>query len=277
VTVSVSIVIPIYNSAPPLAKTLAALQHQTYPGHLTEVVIADDGSDDRPEAVVRRWTAELNAVVVAQQRCGFRLASARNLAIEAAEGDVIVSLDADMVPSPGLVAAHVAAVEPEVSMVSIGPRSYVDASHVSAEDLERDPAAISQARRIASASNWFLADDRRAAELSRLATHPAPYNCMHGCNCAYWRGRAREAGLHDEEFNGTWGYEDTEFAFRLWQKGGRFVFTPSAIAWHQENTLISFDERQHGDAVNFELACEKIPGFRDFKDRLRRRDRRPWW
>lgn len=275
--ITVSVVIPTYNAAHLLARTLAALQHQTHPHQLTQVIVADDGSDEDPGATVRRWAGELSATVVAQPRRGFRLASARNLAIRAAEGDVIVSLDVDMIPSPRLVAAHVGAVKPKHDLVSIGPRTYIDASHLSPGELARDPMTAQGAARVASASNWFLPQDRRVAELSRLATHPAPYNCIHGCNCAYWRESALRAGLYDEDFNGAWGYEDTEFAFRLFQNGGRFVFTASAVAWHQENSVVAFNERLRGDAVNFELACAKIPGFREFKDRLRRRQRRPWW
>ena len=45
----VSIIIPVYNRKEKLAKTIAALTHQTYPHELIEIIIADDGSSDNPD------------------------------------------------------------------------------------------------------------------------------------------------------------------------------------------------------------------------------------
>src|SRR5215510_14496873 len=41
---SVSVVIPAYNCQPSLDQTLASLAGQTYPQHLLEVIVVDDGS-----------------------------------------------------------------------------------------------------------------------------------------------------------------------------------------------------------------------------------------
>ena len=50
--IRVSIVIPLYNRREMLGRTLAMISHQTYPLDLIEVVIADDGSNDDPLAMV---------------------------------------------------------------------------------------------------------------------------------------------------------------------------------------------------------------------------------
>ena len=49
----VSIVIPVYNRKEILGKTLAGILHQTYPLDLIEVIIADDGSSDNPDELVK--------------------------------------------------------------------------------------------------------------------------------------------------------------------------------------------------------------------------------
>lgn len=75
--------------------TLAALEIQTYPRELFEVVIVDDGSRlplTEPEH------SPLDVRVVHQEDLGFGLARARNTGVRAASNDIIVFLDCDMVP-----------------------------------------------------------------------------------------------------------------------------------------------------------------------------------
>ena len=70
--VRVAVVIPFYEQHDKLALTLAALEQQTYPHDLIEVVVADDGSAQAP-----RPNSTLNVSVVSQGRNGFRAAAAR--------------------------------------------------------------------------------------------------------------------------------------------------------------------------------------------------------
>ena len=50
--IPISIVLPVYNRIDVLRRTMAMLTHQTYPLELMEVIIADDGSSDRPEQLI---------------------------------------------------------------------------------------------------------------------------------------------------------------------------------------------------------------------------------
>ena len=54
-TLGVSIILPVYNRKAMLAKTLAAITHQTYPAHLIEVIVADDGSSDGVDEVIEKY------------------------------------------------------------------------------------------------------------------------------------------------------------------------------------------------------------------------------
>ena len=51
-THGVSIVVPVYNRKTILSKTLAGIINQTYPAHLIEAIIADDGSSDGVEEII---------------------------------------------------------------------------------------------------------------------------------------------------------------------------------------------------------------------------------
>lgn len=92
-----SIIIPLYNKAQYVCRTIESVLAQTYTDY--ECIIMDDGSTDDSRATVEGWLAENNP------RCGrrFRLlgqpnqgvAVARNNAVRAASGEYVCFLDAD--------------------------------------------------------------------------------------------------------------------------------------------------------------------------------------
>ena len=93
-TKPVSIVIPVYNRKEKLAKTIAALTHSTYPAELMQVVIADDGSSDRPEQLLPLFESFFDISYIRQEDEGYRLSEVRNLGIREAKHDCIIVLTA---------------------------------------------------------------------------------------------------------------------------------------------------------------------------------------
>lgn len=88
----VSILIPAYNAAPFLSRSVASALSQTYEN--IEVVIVDDGSTDDTGAIADALAAQDSRVrVVHQENRG--LAEARRSGIKAATADFLVHLDAD--------------------------------------------------------------------------------------------------------------------------------------------------------------------------------------
>ncbi len=87
----VSVVIPVYNSAKLLNTALRSVFEQTYSDF--EVVVVDDGSDDREEleAVLATWGDAVHCV----RQANGGPAKARNTAIAHATGELIAFLDAD--------------------------------------------------------------------------------------------------------------------------------------------------------------------------------------
>lgn len=88
----VSVIIPAHNAEKYVRETLHSVLHQTYE-HL-EVLVVDDGSQDRTAEIVREVAAEDERVQFLQQQ-NSGVAAARNLAIEHARGSLIAPLDAD--------------------------------------------------------------------------------------------------------------------------------------------------------------------------------------
>ena len=85
-----SVVVPTYNRAAFLPKTLQSLLAQTYAGF--EVVVVDDGSTDDTEAVVRPFLGE--RVCYHKKQNGER-AAARNYGTRLARGRYVTFLDSD--------------------------------------------------------------------------------------------------------------------------------------------------------------------------------------
>lgn len=91
---TVSVVIPAYNAAATIGRTLGALAAQHVPGGF-EIIVVDDGSSDGTRDVVVQ--AELDVRLLCRERGG--AAQARNAGAAAAQGDVIAFTDADCFPT----------------------------------------------------------------------------------------------------------------------------------------------------------------------------------
>ncbi len=93
----VSVILPVYNEEPVIARTLASLAASDYP-HL-EVIAVDDGSTDNTLAILHEIAAGWPALrVLTQANAGKSVAS--NHAIMAAAGEIVVTLDGDTLFEP---------------------------------------------------------------------------------------------------------------------------------------------------------------------------------
>lgn len=112
-----SVVIPAYNAAAFIEKTLESVRAQTLPDY--EIVVVDDGSKDDTKGVVDRWLLRhaLPGRCIRQENK--RIAAARNTAMRAAAGRYIALLDHDDVWCPGKLASVAAAFQehPEAVLV----------------------------------------------------------------------------------------------------------------------------------------------------------------
>jgi glycosyltransferase involved in cell wall biosynthesis len=100
-TPTTSVVIPVKDDAPLLARCLEALARQTVP--VDEVIVVDNASSDDSAAVARAAGARVLF-------CGDPgIAAAASTGYDAARGDLILRLDADCVPDPHWVAEVTAA------------------------------------------------------------------------------------------------------------------------------------------------------------------------
>ncbi|WP_345155327.1 glycosyltransferase, partial [Nonomuraea rubra] len=88
-----SVVVPAHGGQDKLDLTLAALAAQTYPAHLMEVLVVDDGS--RPPIRLPEIRPVNTRLVRVED--GWGISNAVNTGAKAADGEIIQRLDSDMV------------------------------------------------------------------------------------------------------------------------------------------------------------------------------------
>ncbi len=102
---AVSVIVPAYNEAKVINRTIESLLAQDYAGDL-EVVVVDDGSPDDTAGVARARFGQEARVSIYRKPNGGK-ASALNYGIERARGDIVVGLDADTIFPPETIRALV--------------------------------------------------------------------------------------------------------------------------------------------------------------------------
>jgi glycosyltransferase involved in cell wall biosynthesis len=270
---TVSIVVPTYNGAERIQRLLASIEKFAV-AELKEIVLCDDGSDDRVRLTSGKLPDKLPITKVRQDRAGARRASARNLGLAAATGDIVLFLDDDCL---------------------IGRRTI--RSHVWAHSRTRGAVAIGyRARLTRDAGSARITLDHRRKLLGAcgrgILSHPAPWSFAYTCNLSI-SGRARRLRF-DDSFSG-WGYEDLEYGYRLFKAGIPFRGASGSTVWHVEDRPhdpfraadggqdADFSEAalnavrlllKHGrDPQVQELILDDLEGLAIVSDRCLRRDR----
>jgi peptidoglycan/xylan/chitin deacetylase (PgdA/CDA1 family)/glycosyltransferase involved in cell wall biosynthesis len=210
-----SVLIPTYNRCDLLSRTLSALFVQEFPANEFEVIVVVDGSNDGTLAMLQSL----------RPRCGFQffyqsnrgLPAARNAALKAAKGELILILDDDIVCESSLLRKHFEQ-HLTANLVVFGP-----------VPLHPDSPPGLVAEQWAMWNKQFL--DRLEREngcgppttLWLAASAPA-------VNRSIARTVLETYGFCDEKMKDC--HEDWELGIRLWKAGVRFHFQPDAIAYH---------------------------------------------
>ena len=125
----VSVIIPVYNSAAFLQKSLENLLQQTYPN--LEIIVVDDESTDNSYAIAKQFEPK-GLQVLQQKNAG--AAVARNTGLSASTGNYIQFLDADDYLSPDKIEKQVAALDGRYDKVALC--NYI--SFVSDDELDKE-------------------------------------------------------------------------------------------------------------------------------------------
>lgn len=142
----VSVIIPVYNDAERLEKCLAALENQTCPQDLYEVIVVDNASDESITRVVDKYQ-QTSATYEPEQGSY----AARNKGITIAKGEIIAFTDSDCIPAPDWIENGVMALKNNPDCGIIGGRIklfFRDPNRLTAVELYEDLTAFPQKRHI---------------------------------------------------------------------------------------------------------------------------------
>src|SRR6185503_3382392 len=114
-TPAVTVVIPVYNSARYISQALDSVKAQTFTDY--EVIVVNDGSDDREELERIINAHPLPVIYISQENKG--VSAARNAAIRRARGEFYAQLDADDQWTPDYLAVQLGILKqnPDVTLV----------------------------------------------------------------------------------------------------------------------------------------------------------------
>ena len=113
----ISVIVPVYNVEDYLDQCLESIVSQTYP-HL-EILVVDDGSTDGSGTLCDQWAERDQRIRVIHQKNG-GLSAARNTALDAMSGELVLMVDSDDVLHPDGVSILLQAIQAHHADVAIG-------------------------------------------------------------------------------------------------------------------------------------------------------------
>jgi glycosyltransferase involved in cell wall biosynthesis len=260
-SLGVSICIPAHSPLN-LRRVLDALALQTYPSALMEVVIADDGSDP-PITVTDDYPFPVS-VVRLQRTLAFGAGRGRNAAARRACGDLLVFLDADVVPERQVIASYARWFVDRPDVMAMGLCRFADMENLTDEEFCRLVATGGLGAHFDGMEidhqEWRETTLHRTDDL-RIEAIDA-FRIVIGATFAitaaqYWAvGGFRELGIR--------GIEDTEFGYRVHANGAVLVLDRDAVHWHQGRRNMNLERKEQIRRIRKPYVERLLPvrGFR---------------
>jgi glycosyltransferase involved in cell wall biosynthesis len=163
--VRVTVLITTYNYARYLPRSIDSALHQEYAGPPVEILVIDDGSSDDTAAVVQQYGERIR--YIAKPNGG--QASAINLGVQEANGDILCLLDGDDYFYPGKVqaVAEVFARRPGVGLV-----------YDEFDIVDRDGRSLDKQRPEPTWSGYRIPLSRVPGQLRSLIVLGHPWTCI---------------------------------------------------------------------------------------------------
>ncbi len=197
-----SVIIPCRNAARTVADAVASALAQTEPP--AEVLVVDDASEDESAEIARRAGARVLSSPVRRNAGG-----ARNAGIDAASGELLAFLDADVVAPRDWLERSRAAFEADPGIVGVGGRV-----------VNGRPGRYGDLDYFLNHSEWIAKG--RPSEKRNIPTMAIVYR------------RGAVAGTRFPESNRG---EDTAFALSVLSRGGKLWYDPGIAVTHRHERL----------------------------------------
>ncbi len=220
-TERIAVIIVNWNGLDYLQTCLSALLVQTEIAF--ETLVIDNGSTDGSVQWLQSTYPQVQLIRNSENR-GF--AEANNQGIRATQGEYVVLLNNDALPSPGWVVSLVAAADsnPCVGMVASQIRLAHAPDRLDSAGIEVDVLGIAWNR------HW-------GAPVAAEPSTPLEVFGPSAAAALYRREMLEEIGLFDERYFAY--YEDVELAWRARRAGWRCLYVPAACVLHIHSATAS--------------------------------------
>ena len=208
-----SIIVPVYNRPNEIDELLESLTKQEYAAAF-EVLIVEDGSTQKSDAIVEKYKDSLNIQYFFKENTG--AGASRNFGMQQATGNYLIILDSDVIVPKQYLKEVESALETAYTDAYGGP----DAAHESFTALQK---AINY-----SMTAFLTTGGIRGKKKSVGTFQPRSFNL----------------GLSRAAFEKTTGFaklkvgEDIDLTFRLWEHGFKTQLIASAFVYHKRRSTL---------------------------------------
>jgi glycosyltransferase involved in cell wall biosynthesis len=233
----VTVIVPTYNRVKLLGYTLDSLVRQSFEPHRFEVIVVDDGSSDNSAELVMEYDHKLNIKYFFQEDKGYRVASARNIGLAHAQGEVIMFIDSGVLLGSDTVKSHwdFHWSKPGMSAVIGYVYGFDQNDHqtrelIQAIDCKYPDETIQYFR-----TTGQFADLRELAYAQYgddIHNMLAPWIFFWTCNLSIRKQSIDANGSFDTNFDLRWGAEDQDLGLRLFKSGVNIYLNRDAVAIH---------------------------------------------
>jgi glycosyltransferase involved in cell wall biosynthesis len=227
----VSVIVPTRNRKDKLANCLDALARQSILPQEFEVIVVDDGSTDGTRQWLEGRTFPFRLRCLRQEESG--PGAARNLAVDHAEGELVLFIGDDIYAGERLLEEHLLAhaINPAPGLAVLGHIDW--------------PAAM----RRNAVMEYVCGDAMLQFAYSYIPTAPAlDHRFFYTSNLSLRRRFLAEAAAEGVRFDPRFfhaAFEDSELAYRLIPRGLQIRYAAAARAYHDHfMDLASFAERE---------------------------------
>ena len=208
-----SIIIPVYNRPQELDELLQSLTQQNF-AQPFEVVVVEDGSQQKATTIVEKYHTQLNVNYFFKENTGAGLS--RNFGMQKASGNYFIIFDSDCIIPPNYLKNVYQTLSENYTNAYGGP----DAAHTSFSALQK---AINY-----SMTSFLTTGGLRGGKKRLSKFQPRSFNL----------------GISKEAFEATKGFskmkigEDIDLTFRLWSAGFDTQLIPTAYVFHKRRSTI---------------------------------------
>ena len=230
-----SIIIPVYNRPKEIDELLESLTKQDFSEDF-EVLVIEDGSTEKSDEIVERYTSNLNLKYFFKENSG--AGASRNFGMQKASGNYFIILDSDVIVPNQYLLEVKKALENNFTDAFGGP----DAAHKNFTVLQK---AINY-----SMTSVLTTGGIRGKKQAVGKFQPRSFNL----------GLSKKAFEKTQGFSQMKNGEDIDLTFRLWENGFETQLIEKAFVYHKRrSTIQQFFKQTYGFGTARPILNKKYP------------------